>query len=185
MRSGSKFFLAVGALEGRHKQLARALLIANCLMAMLVGGPIITGWTDQKIPLAVKVKYVIDGDSLAVEQDGKSMEIRLWGIDAPEYDQPHSLISKSSLRKLVDDRYGQLHIKYRDRYGRYVAVLLIDDLNVNQELVQGGHSWVYDRYCNEKICDRWRLLQEEARRKHYGLWGEKDPEPPWQWKARR
>ncbi len=140
---------------------------------------------ERKSALMVKVNHVIDGDSLVVIENGRKLEIRLWGIDAPEYDQPNSRESKSALVQMVRDRTGQLYMKYKDRYGRYVAVLEIDGLNVNQELVRGGHVWVYDRYCTEKICEHWRLLQEDARSKDSGLWGGNNPEPPWQWKARR
>jgi endonuclease YncB( thermonuclease family) len=135
--------------------------------------------------MSVAVDYVVDGDSLVVKRNGKAMEVRLWGIDAPEYDQPYSAVSKKALQKLTAARAGTLYVKYRDRYGRYVAVLVIDDLNINQELVKGGYSWVYGRYCREPICRRWELLQDEAKADRHGLWAGRDPVPPWQWKARR
>ena len=139
----------------------------------------------QRQPMSVVVDYVVDGDSLVVKRDGKAMEIRLWGIDAPEYDQPYSGLSKKALKKLTVGQAGTLYVKYRDRYDRYVAVLVIDELNINQELVRSGHSWLYGRYCREPICTRWELMQAEAKANRQGLWAGDDPVPPWQWKARR
>ena len=136
-------------------------------------------------PITVDVRYVIDGDSLVVTKNGEEMEVRLWGIDAPEYDQPHSDSSREALKHLVGGRSGVLYSKYRDRYGRFVALLLIGNLNVNEEMVRGGHSWVYDRYCDEQVCERWKRLQAEAQNHKRGLWRTSEPIAPWQWKARR
>ncbi|MGI9536789.1 MAG: thermonuclease family protein [Desulfocapsaceae bacterium] len=135
--------------------------------------------------VAVVVDYVVDGDSLVVRRKGTAMEVRLWGIDAPEYDQPNSLPAKNALKKLVVGRKGELQAKYRDRYGRHVSLLTIEDLNINEAMVAAGHSWVYSRYCREVVCLRWAHLQAEAKKKKLGLWKENNPIAPWQWKASR
>ncbi len=136
-------------------------------------------------PAAIIVDYVVDGDSLVVRKGARKMEVRLWGIDAPEYDQPDSIPAKNGLKKMVMGQKGVLYIKYQDRYGRYVSVLKIEDLNVNEAMVAAGYSWVYDRYCREPVCQRWKHLQAEAKEQRRGLWSGKDPVPPWQWKASR
>ena len=143
------------------------------------------GRAEQGEPLPIIVDYVIDGDSLVVKRNEEAMEIRLWGIDAPEYDQPYSARSKDALKKMTVGQEGTLYVKYRDRYDRYVAVLVIDNLNINQEMVKDGHSWVYGRYCNETVCGRWEKMQADAKANRYGLWGGKDPISPWRWKAKR
>ena len=157
----------------------------SCLLLALLLLLASWGRTEQAIPLSVVVEYVIDGDSLMVKHDDKSMEVRLWGIDAPEYDQPSSDPSTDILQALTIGRKGTLFIKYRDRYDRYVAVLEIDELNINQELVKEGHAWVYTRYCNEAVCGRWEQMQAQAKANRHGLWADGDPIPPWRWKAKR
>lgn len=141
-------------------------------------------WSAQG-PAAIIVDYVVDGDSLVVQKGTKKMEVRLWGIDAPEYDQPDSIMARNGLKKMVMGQKGVLYIKYQDRYGRYVSLLKIKDLNVNEAMVANGHSWVYDRYCREPVCQRWKHLQAEAKKQRRGLWSGNDPVPPWQWKASR
>lgn len=141
-------------------------------------------WAAQG-PAAIIVDYVVDGDSLVVRNGTKKMEVRLWGIDAPEYDQPDSIPARNGLKKMVMGQKGVLYIKYQDRYGRYVSLLKIKDLNVNEAMVANGHSWVYDRYCREPVCQRWKHLQAEAKKQRRGLWSGNDPVPPWQWKASR
>jgi endonuclease YncB( thermonuclease family) len=160
-------------------------LLLYWLLFLLVLLLAVAGRAQQGQSLSVEVDYIIDGDSLVVARNGKAMEVRLWGIDAPEYDQPYSDGAKNALKKMTAGQQGRLYIKYQDKYDRYVAVLFIDELNVNQELVKTGHSWVYGRYCNEPVCAHWELMQEEAKAKRRGLWRGSDPVPPWQWKSRR
>lgn len=150
--------------------------VLACLQSSKVAG---------QLPVSIVVDYVVDGDSLVVRRSGKAMEVRLWGIDAPEYDQPDSVPAKNALKRMAVGQEGALYIKYRDRYGRYVSLLKIDDLNVNEEMVAAGHCWVYIRYCREPVCKKWEDLQEEAKKKRRGLWNGNNPVPPWQWKARR
>lgn len=154
------------------------LAVQLCLLA---------SWSRAELgnPLSVVVDYVIDGDSLVVQRNGKEMEVRLWGVDAPEYDQPYSARAKEALKILTEGQEGTLYVKYRDRYERYVAVLVIDGLTINAELVKDGLSWVYGRYCDEPVCQRWELMQAEAKTNRQGLWGGRNPVPPWRWKGIR
>lgn len=133
----------------------------------------------------VVVSYIIDGDSLIATSSDEELEVRLWGIDSPEYDQPGAGESKKTLTRLVLGKKATLKIKYRDRYERHVAVLFCNGLNVNEEMVSTGNSWVYNYYCRERVCQRWATLQDQARISKQGLWKRDNPIPPWQWKANR
>ena len=85
-----------------------------------------------------KVVGVKDGDSLIVRQDtGVAVEIRLWGIDAPEKRQAYSNASKKHLSSLVFGKRVRVLVRDTDRYGRTVAeIILVDVHNVNQEMVR-------------------------------------------------
>ena len=72
-----------------------------------------------------------------------------------------------------------------DRYGRYVAVLFSQGVNVNEEMIASGNSWVHIYYCWEPICEKWRELEKQARKDKRSIWKEENPIPPWQWKAKR
>jgi len=70
-----------------------------------------------------------------------------------------------------------------DRYGRTVAHILVDGMNVNREMVRTGDAWVYRKYLKEySLLD----LEAEARDAKRGLW--RLPEfqrvPPWEWRKR-
>lgn len=131
------------------------------------------------------VEYVIDGDSLRVSAEGNEIEVRLWGVDAPEYDQPGSRAAKKLLQQLVLGKEVQVHPQYHDKYNRLVAIIYLNGINVNEALLESGHCWVHRYYCQERICDQWKELEEEARKAGRGLWNHQNPVPPWKWKANR
>lgn len=131
-----------------------------------------------------RVVRIIDGDSLIVrQQDGTDVEVRLYGIDAPEYRQPWSKRSRQALGGLVRDRGVQLEVTTIDAYGRSVAVVRRDPdgLDVGRAMVRLGHAWVYRRYTDDPtLID----LEDEARAAGRGLWSMPESErvPPWQWR---
>ena len=131
------------------------------------------------------VTRIIDGDSLVVHDGGTEIEARLWGIDSPEYDQPGASGSKKALEELVLGKSVAWQVKYRDRYGRAIIVLYSQRKNINETMVAAGNSWVYDYFCQERICQTWKQLQMQARRNGYGLWIQKNPTAPWLWKRKR
>ncbi len=129
--------------------------------------------------------YVADGDSFVVRKNGSKLSIRLWGIDAPEFDQPYSQASKNTLKRLLSGEYMQVIPKDIDKYGRIVAVVNIGNLSVNSALVASGSAWVHAYYCKEPICAYWYELEEKARNDKSGLWRGDNVIEPWVWKMKK
>ena len=134
-----------------------------------------------------RVVDVADGDTITVEpiQGGNRVKIRLHGIDAPETKQSYGQAAKGfvnnvALYKVVD---VQPTPQGSDRYGRIVAVVVIPGIGILQELLlERGLAWVYPRYC--KNCTNWEAIQTQAQSQQRGLWTDKDPIPPWEWRKR-
>jgi len=136
------------------------------------------------------VLSVHDGDTLTVRRadNGAKVKIRLHGIDAPElaggkWDaQPWCRRSRNFLRELFPVGVGVAVADMgRDRYGRTVAVVSLEDGTTAQdELLHGGMAWVYPRYCAD--CRAWEAIQAEAMEARRGLWSDKSPVPPWEWR---
>jgi len=136
---------------------------------------------------------VFDGDSFLMRaEDGGEVEVRLYGIDAPERHQPWSRRSREALYGLIRGRALTLELVETDRYGRAVAKVIRepDGLIVNAEMVRGGNAWVYRRYTRDPaLLKRLGLedlmeLEEAARRQRRGLWSMPPSEqtPPWEWR---
>lgn len=82
-----------------------------------------------------KVLEVFDGDSFLIE--GKH-EIRLRQAQAPEKGLCGHIEAKNALTKLIKDKYVKLDYQIPDIYGRQMAMVFVDDLNVNKEMVISG-----------------------------------------------
>jgi len=129
--------------------------------------------------IQAEVTGVADGDTLSVLLDGTRHNIRLARIDAPEKRQPFGRRSEQSLRQLVWKRTVTLEWHRLDRYGRPIADVTLDGLDVNAEQVKRGMAWVYLQYSQDaKLI----ALEREARAAKLGLWDQPDPVAPWQWR---
>ena len=133
----------------------------------------------------VRADSIIDGDSIMVKKDNHDIEVRLFGIDAPEFDQPGSKTARRHNAALVGGKTLLLEVMDHDAYGRTVALVSAGAVSVNEELIRAGHAWVHPRYCRIRICDRWRHLEQQARLRKIGLWRHHRPIPPWRWKAHK
>jgi endonuclease YncB( thermonuclease family) len=131
------------------------------------------------------VEKTIDGDTIQVRYKSKSLKVRLWGIDTPEYHQAYSKAAKKFTAKLVDGLAVHLQVKDWDDYGRMVAIVtLADNRCLNEELLKKGLAWVHIYYCKDTICDSWNDYEKKARQKQIGLWRDPSPVPPWVWKRK-
>ncbi|MBT8144942.1 MAG: thermonuclease family protein [Gammaproteobacteria bacterium] len=126
---------------------------------------------------------VLDGDSLVVKRGRNEFEIRLYGIDAPEFGQPWSDEARAALRKLVRGHDLRIEVVTTDRYERAVAQVFraSDDTSVNAGMIAEGHAWVYRRYTDNRD---WIRLERAARRQKSGLWRLPRSQriPPWEWR---
>lgn len=142
---------------------------------------------DPPLPISVysgcAAAYVFDGDTIKANCDGREFRVRLWGIDTPEKKQSFGQEATGYTGSLVLGKTLELEIKGTDRYGRSLAMVKADGRSVNEDIVAHGYAWVYRQYCNEEqICGRLVDLEEQARKKGWGLWSESHPVMPWQWR---
>ncbi len=136
--------------------------------------------------LQATVVKVVDGDTIQVRYNGRSMRVRLWGIDTPEWSQPFSQVAKKYTAKLVENTEVELEEKDWDDYGRLVAIVTTEKKQcLNEELLRAGLAWVHIYYCKEARCDSWYALERKARKKRFGLWQDTSPIPPWVWKRKK
>ncbi len=131
--------------------------------------------------LAGKVNRVIDGDTIDVLLSSGMIRVRLQGVDAPERDQPGGAAATTWLTQQLRDQQVLLEPVSQDQYDRMVAVVHLQDRNINRELVQTGHAWAYRQYLRRsdaELCS----LEEQARLKGRGLWATA-AYAPWEYRA--
>ncbi len=102
------------------------------------------------LALEGKVVGVSDGDTITVLDALKTQhKIRLAQIDAPEKNQPWGARSKQSLSDLVFGKAVRVNVIDKDRYGRKVGTVFINNRDVCEYQVRTGHAWVYVAYAKD------------------------------------
>lgn len=134
--------------------------------------------------------FVVDGDSLRFP----SIEVRLEGIDAPEWDQvchrasqPYrcGLEAKDALLALIASRPVDCHPMPQpnggvtDRYGRTVAICFVGGVNINAWMVENGHAIAYRRY-STLFVDHEERARAARRGMHAGTF-----QAPWDYRRER
>ena len=91
------------------------------------------------------VRKVIDGDTFALQ--GESRRIRVWGLDAPEWNRPGGADATATMRQLVAGRRLQCSQRDIDRYGRIVAqCILPDGRDLAAVMIRAGVATGYCRF---------------------------------------
>ena len=134
-----------------------------------------------------KVIDVIDGDTIVVTVEGAFIEVRLWGVDAPEKEQPdgqkawQALINHAPLNTKI-----YLYPMDMDMYGHMVANIgYASEFAVNFTMAAQGMAY----HVNDFSSAGNRCLaeaQKMARNSLMGVWrqGENGGERPWHYRQR-
>jgi micrococcal nuclease len=120
--------------------MTRMTVLPAAALAAALAAPAIAAATGA---LEGRVLRVFDGDSLQFQPagDARPIEVRLKDIDAPESCQPGGPEAREWLAAQVEGQPVRLATAGRDTYGRTLAVLSVDGVNLNQRLVAEGHAW--------------------------------------------
>lgn len=142
--------------------------------------------TDTKTINENNAKYysivsVVDGDTAKVNIDGKTVTLRLIGLDTPETVDPRKpvqcfgveasnkakeLLSGKKVKIEKDSTQGEL-----DKYGRTLAYIYLEDgLFYNKYMIEQGYAHEYTYDLPYKYQTEFKNAQKEAQSKKLGLW---------------
>jgi len=111
-------------------------------------------------------------------------------------------VSTQSLVELVSGKAITIEYEKRDRYERIVGKLLVNPpgevfcmaldcvkkIDAGLEQIKAGLAWHYKYYQmeqSEKDRGLYSEAEQEARIKKMGLWKDKEPMAPWEWRRKR
>ncbi len=138
-----------------------------------------SAWADQ---LMGRVVGIADGDTLTVLRAKRQHDrVRLTGI-APEKRQAFGQVSKQHLSDLVYGKTVSVMFHKRDRYKRILGKVLVNGADAGLNQLQSGLAWHYKRYEREQSPDdrvTYATAEEKARAERRGLWRDRHPVPPW------
>lgn len=122
----------------------------------------------QAAPWTAWVSWVMDGDTLLLVPQGQRapVKVRLDGIDAPEACQPGGQASRDAMIRLVLRKTVQVQEVGQDHYGRQVAQVRAEGVDLGAEMVRSGMAWAY-RY--RVGAGPYAKLQKAAQKDKRGL----------------
>lgn len=148
-----------------------------CLMLVLLLCP-----TPAEAGTLTGKPYVTDGDTVKISGE----RIRLEGIDAPERNQrckdasgksyDCGIVSTAALRTKIGRNSIKCEGTKRDRYGRFLGICHLNEIDLNDWMVRNGYALAYRHYSRRYVS-----AEQEARENRRGLWiGEFVA--PWSWR---
>ncbi|HQF87708.1 MAG TPA: thermonuclease family protein [Acidobacteriota bacterium] len=155
------------------------------------------GQGERPLHFSGRVVAVGDGDTIDVladeapadagRPDDRSRErrpvrVRLVEIDCPELGQPFGRKARQAASALCFGRTVRVDGTGVDTFGRVLGIVtLADGRSLNEELIRLGYAWWFRRYSRSETL---RALEAAARAGRAGLWADRDPVPPWEWRDR-
>jgi micrococcal nuclease len=97
------------------------------------------------------VTKVTDGDTLDVTtSEGETITVRLALLDAPETDEPGFDEARNFLTEQCLDKNAEVDPDNNQglTYGRIVAVVYCEGVNVNEAILDNGFADVYQDFCD-------------------------------------
>lgn len=159
--------------------------IGSALLLVLVAAVLLRPWESLDLgdepPAAVSavVTRVVDGDTVEVQLDGRTEDVRYIGVDTPETVKPGAPVdcfgpqASAFNHRLVEGRRVRLVFgaERRDVYDRLLAYVYLDGRFVNAELVRRGLARTLTIPPNDRFAERLKRLEIAASRAGRGLWG--------------
>ena len=128
------------------------------------------------------VVHVDDGDTIEVRIGDRVERVRYIGMDAPEvaHEGVGGMRGGDAAARLnqalVASRRVRLELdrEERDRYGRLLAYVWVDDAMINLEIVRRGYAHALTIPPNVRYARWFVAVEREARAAGRGLWGSGD-----------
>jgi len=148
----------------------------RALLASVIAAAALSGCGSKCGPGSGTVVNVVDGDTIELES---GVKIRYLLVDAPEITNGHNdcygIEAADENRRLVDGKTVQLtydDAECTDKYGRTLAYVSVDGVDVNKDLAQGGFACLlYLPPAGESRHTEFDGYVSEAQTNRAGLWG--------------
>lgn len=136
----------------------------------------VLGKTSKGMEYA-KVVRVVDGDTITLENGDT---VRYIGINTPELNIAKPEKGVECFAKEASNRNTELILNKtvrlvsdkgdKDRYGRFLRYIYLDDLFINDILVKEGYAKTMTYAPNVKYKDLFAASETAAKNKNIGLW---------------
>ncbi|MFN7160983.1 MAG: thermonuclease family protein [Candidatus Gracilibacteria bacterium] len=163
------------------------LFFVFALFALLERGAVMIGNNTMEASLLSTltesgsvVSRVVDGDTIEVVTNNVKEKIRLIGINAPESVDPRKGVecfgkeASAMMKSMIEGKRVELREdmtqENKDRYGRLLRYVYLNDTLVNLEMIQKGYAYEYTYNIPYVHQAEFRDAQKIAIQKAEGLW---------------
>lgn len=123
-------------------------------------------WTGPEV--TIRIIDVMDGDSVRAEVEGRTVEVRLDGINAPERDECWGTEARRALETAVRTGETTLAVTGFDQFDRRLGYLVVDGTVVNAELLDDGHAIATSS--DHPLVGDFRSIGSRAVQAQRGMW---------------
>jgi endonuclease YncB( thermonuclease family) len=154
-------------------------LLALSLVALSpLASPSAFGQLQPGQTLTAHVDEVKSGDTFVLKRwSGAILTVRLYGMDAPEPDQPYGTSAAKRARDFLGDKSVEVKVKKIGAEGRVIGRIRVEGDDLGAELLRDGCGW----YATPDV-QKYARLERKARNAERGLWEQESPTPPWRWR---
>ena len=138
---------------------------------------------------------VVDGDTLHFKTNNKKVKCRIEYIDTPESrdnkknkqdisncsgisSKDMTSAGKSATRAakklLILKKQYSYSVNGKDRYGRSICVVKLDNSIFNEQMILNGYAVPYRQYMNSSELKHYNMLLKKAKTESVGLWRERE-----------
>ncbi len=170
-----KIFLSLLAIIG-----IAAIILLFILLKPHLKTPSFLTSSLKTAPGYYKVAEVYDGDTIAVDMDGRMEKVRMIGVDTPETHKPNSPVecggaeASGFSKKSLDNKTVRLEAdptnQNRDRYDRLLRYVYLEDGTLyNKLLISEGYGFPYTSFPFQKKLE---FIQagSQAKLSNKGVW---------------
>lgn len=172
-------------------------LVSAVLVLLLAGLSYVAtqqGWLHkadqaaaQDQPGPYRINHFVDGDTIAINMNGKAESVRFIGVDTPETHRPNTPVQcyGPAAAAFTKNMIGSSKVRLesdplstnRDRYDRLLRyVYLPDGTLVNEKLIQEGYGFYYPYFPFSK-SKQFAADEQTAIAARKGLWINCHPTP--------
>ncbi len=120
--------------------------------------------------------------------DGRRLQVRISGIDAPEKGQAFADRSRRHLSELLAQQDLLIIPIKTDVYGRVVAVVWAAEQDIGLAQLRAGMAWHFVRYARDQSVEQrqaYASAEAGAREARVGLWRDREPLEPWRFREKQ
>lgn len=137
-------------------------------------------WLQPGDPPGYFVTSVFDGDTIEVrDPNGDVQVVRMLGVDTPETHHPTKPVgcfgpeaSNATTEKLLGRTvHLRVGVESHDKYGRLLAIVMLEDENMSEWLLRAGYARVLVISPNDAQARSFVAIEQAAREQGRGLWG--------------